>query len=339
MENNYDNARARKHKLDVYLALCDGVKAPPAPQPVSTSPNKSAFSNSFTTSAAELSANGSSTTSPFRASVLNSNVFGGISPEKTSPSNTSHPMVNDESDASRVMYTNSTDENSKSNQQPSNEIKSDVAVKVEIEISPSESIIAAELGDNNTSKVIDVEKKKSMDPLSIPPLDIPNGKLDLSFPSPTSAEHNQSNSTNIEEENKINHHSSSNTHDISGDYTHNRERSATKKSQVELDTSSAKPTNESEDAVVTKWTEPSTTVDSFTSPVSSTNNYDSLEPAIGRVRLTYDFEASSDETQELTAMAGEELDLLEKQDDGWWRCRQPNGGKEGYVPGNYCEEI
>ncbi|KAI8927689.1 hypothetical protein BC831DRAFT_451270 [Entophlyctis helioformis] len=55
-----------------------------------------------------------------------------------------------------------------------------------------------------------------------------------------------------------------------------------------------------------------------------------------RVRVLYDFEAAPS-SQEMNVRSGQILDVLEKQDDGWWRCR--DGDREGYVPGNYVESI
>ncbi|KAI9325204.1 hypothetical protein DFJ73DRAFT_870369 [Zopfochytrium polystomum] len=58
----------------------------------------------------------------------------------------------------------------------------------------------------------------------------------------------------------------------------------------------------------------------------------------GRVRMMYDFEAAPG-SQELSAAAGDVLEVLEKQDDGWWKAKLFVGGvwKEGFIPGNYTE--
>jgi hypothetical protein len=59
-----------------------------------------------------------------------------------------------------------------------------------------------------------------------------------------------------------------------------------------------------------------------------------------RARMLYDFEAAP-QSQEVSARAGDELEILEQQDDGWWRARLYVNGvvHEGYIPGNYTELI
>ncbi|KAJ3412359.1 Formin-binding protein 1 [Chytridiales sp. JEL 0842] len=61
---------------------------------------------------------------------------------------------------------------------------------------------------------------------------------------------------------------------------------------------------------------------------------------ICKAKMLYDFEAAPG-SQEVSAPAGLEFDVLEKQDDGWWKARLFVDGewKEGFVPGNYTEEI
>ncbi|KAL2916814.1 Formin-binding protein 1 [Polyrhizophydium stewartii] len=59
------------------------------------------------------------------------------------------------------------------------------------------------------------------------------------------------------------------------------------------------------------------------------------KPSLGRVRVEYDFEAAPS-SHEMTVKAGQILDVLQKQDDGWWLCR--GDGREGFVPGNYTSQ-
>ncbi|KAJ8327162.1 hypothetical protein BDV3_000285 [Batrachochytrium dendrobatidis] len=59
-------------------------------------------------------------------------------------------------------------------------------------------------------------------------------------------------------------------------------------------------------------------------------------PIIDRCKVVFEFEAAAG-SQEMSVKAGLVLDVIEKQDDGWWRCRYD--GKEGYVPGNYTEPV
>ncbi|KAH6570067.1 hypothetical protein BASA60_007938, partial [Batrachochytrium salamandrivorans] len=59
-------------------------------------------------------------------------------------------------------------------------------------------------------------------------------------------------------------------------------------------------------------------------------------PSIGQVTVMFEFEAAAG-SQEMSIKAGQVLDVIEKQDDGWWRCR--HGDQEGYVPGNYTEPV
>ncbi|KAJ3117402.1 hypothetical protein HK098_006256 [Nowakowskiella sp. JEL0407] len=58
-------------------------------------------------------------------------------------------------------------------------------------------------------------------------------------------------------------------------------------------------------------------------------------------QVLYDFDAEPD-TEEMGVKTGDVLEILEKQDDGWWRAKfeNENGDEvEGLVPGNYLEEI
>ncbi|KAI8817102.1 uncharacterized protein EV422DRAFT_622972 [Fimicolochytrium jonesii] len=65
---------------------------------------------------------------------------------------------------------------------------------------------------------------------------------------------------------------------------------------------------------------------------------DAGEDVICKARMVYDFEGAPGD---LSVTAGEELDVLEKQDDGWWKARvyRASGVVEGFIPGNYTEEI
>jgi hypothetical protein len=73
------------------------------------------------------------------------------------------------------------------------------------------------------------------------------------------------------------------------------------------------------------------------SPIrESTEMWGKQPPGHGicKARMLYDFEAAPG-SQEVSAPAGLEFDVLEKQDDGWWKARVFLDGewKEGYVPG------
>ncbi|KAJ3154108.1 Formin-binding protein 1 [Geranomyces michiganensis] len=63
-----------------------------------------------------------------------------------------------------------------------------------------------------------------------------------------------------------------------------------------------------------------------------------VEIAIGRARMVYDYEGAPGD---LSVAAGEEIEVLDKQEDGWWKARvtRTEGVVEGFVPGNYTEEI
>ncbi|RKO93298.1 hypothetical protein BDK51DRAFT_34406, partial [Blyttiomyces helicus] len=69
--------------------------------------------------------------------------------------------------------------------------------------------------------------------------------------------------------------------------------------------------------------------------------HDEGETILGRAKALFDFEATPN-SQELTIKAGDELDILEKQEDGWWKVRTADPStmtREGFVPGNYTEEL
>ncbi|KAI8814965.1 hypothetical protein BJ742DRAFT_785038 [Cladochytrium replicatum] len=76
-------------------------------------------------------------------------------------------------------------------------------------------------------------------------------------------------------------------------------------------------------------------------PPIATGSSSSLRDVIGRGRALYDFDAQPD-SEEIAFKAGDVLDILEKLDDGWWKARaRTSSGKrrEGFVPGNYLEEV
>ncbi|KAI8833720.1 hypothetical protein BC829DRAFT_407717 [Chytridium lagenaria] len=67
---------------------------------------------------------------------------------------------------------------------------------------------------------------------------------------------------------------------------------------------------------------------------------ESAAAVVFKAKMIYDFEAAPG-SQEVSAFAGEEVDILEQQDDGWWKGRIVRNGevKEGYIPGNYTEPV
>ena len=48
------------------------------------------------------------------------------------------------------------------------------------------------------------------------------------------------------------------------------------------------------------------------------------------VILKYDFTAAADDSQQLSASKSEEVTLVQKFDDGWWKVRNSNN-EEGFV--------
>ncbi|KAJ3014482.1 hypothetical protein HKX48_005118 [Thoreauomyces humboldtii] len=54
--------------------------------------------------------------------------------------------------------------------------------------------------------------------------------------------------------------------------------------------------------------------------------------SLGRARMIYDYEGAPGD---LSVVAGEEIEVLEKQDDGWWKARvdRAEGPVEGFIPG------
>jgi actin cytoskeleton-regulatory complex protein SLA1 len=63
------------------------------------------------------------------------------------------------------------------------------------------------------------------------------------------------------------------------------------------------------------------------------NGYEPAEDSQAAIAL-YDFDADGDD--ELSVKAGEELVILERDGDEWWKCRNAHGG-EGVVPASYLE--
>ncbi|KAI8842812.1 hypothetical protein BJ741DRAFT_591958 [Chytriomyces cf. hyalinus JEL632] len=59
-----------------------------------------------------------------------------------------------------------------------------------------------------------------------------------------------------------------------------------------------------------------------------------------KARMIYDFQAAPG-SQEVSACSGDELEVLEEQDDGWWKAKVFSKGewKEGLIPGNYTEAL
>ncbi|KAJ3008072.1 UNVERIFIED_CONTAM: hypothetical protein HDU68_003239 [Siphonaria sp. JEL0065] len=55
-------------------------------------------------------------------------------------------------------------------------------------------------------------------------------------------------------------------------------------------------------------------------------------------KMIYDFQAAPN-SQEISAKTGEDVEVVEEQDDGWWKVRVFTGGewKEGLVPGSYTQ--
>lgn len=58
--------------------------------------------------------------------------------------------------------------------------------------------------------------------------------------------------------------------------------------------------------------------------------------ALCKCRALYDYEPQGDD--ELKVTEGDVIEVLQKQDDGWWEGRLPSG-KQGVFPSNYVEEI
>ena len=56
-----------------------------------------------------------------------------------------------------------------------------------------------------------------------------------------------------------------------------------------------------------------------------------------QVKVKYDFESPA--AGQLTIKVGEVLDLSRKENNGWWLCKNPRTGQEGWAPAAYVEEI
>lgn len=56
-----------------------------------------------------------------------------------------------------------------------------------------------------------------------------------------------------------------------------------------------------------------------------------------QVKVKYDFEAPA--ANQLTIKAGEILELSQKENNGWWLCKNPKTGAQGWAPSAYVEEI
>ena len=83
---------------------------------------------------------------------------------------------------------------------------------------------------------------------------------------------------------------------------------------------------------------------SLATPLSSSDNIASPSVTIGKAKVLYAFDGSPDEpdSSELAVVVGDEVDILEKLDDGWWRAKKMDSqGKwiEGFVPGSYMQEV
>ncbi|KAK5071793.1 class II myosin [Lithohypha guttulata] len=55
------------------------------------------------------------------------------------------------------------------------------------------------------------------------------------------------------------------------------------------------------------------------------------------VKVKYDFESPA--ANQLTIRAGEVLELSQKENNGWWLCKNPKTGAQGWAPSAYVEEI
>ncbi|ESK97599.1 cytoskeleton assembly control protein sla1 [Moniliophthora roreri MCA 2997] len=70
--------------------------------------------------------------------------------------------------------------------------------------------------------------------------------------------------------------------------------------------------------------------------VNGASHDDGDDDDVERVTVLYDFTADGDD--ELTVSEGEQLVVLEKDGDEWWKCRNQKG-REGVVPASYIEVI
>lgn len=62
-----------------------------------------------------------------------------------------------------------------------------------------------------------------------------------------------------------------------------------------------------------------------------------LKPAKPQVRVLYKFE--SPQSNQLSIEAGQILDLLQREGNGWWLCLNPATQQQGWTPAAYVEEI
>lgn len=60
-------------------------------------------------------------------------------------------------------------------------------------------------------------------------------------------------------------------------------------------------------------------------------------PEKPQVRVKYDFDAPA--ANQLTIKAGEVLELTQKENNGWWLCKNTQTGAQGWTPAAYVEEI
>lgn len=56
-----------------------------------------------------------------------------------------------------------------------------------------------------------------------------------------------------------------------------------------------------------------------------------------QVKVKYDFESPA--SNQLSIKAGQILELTQKENNGWWLCKNPQTGAQGWVPSAYVEEI
>ena len=59
-------------------------------------------------------------------------------------------------------------------------------------------------------------------------------------------------------------------------------------------------------------------------------------PEKPKVRALYDYQAQ--DTDEISLIEGEIIELIKEDDSGWWTGRT-TGGLEGFFPGSYAEKI
>ncbi|TPX44980.1 hypothetical protein SeMB42_g04148 [Synchytrium endobioticum] len=79
-------------------------------------------------------------------------------------------------------------------------------------------------------------------------------------------------------------------------------------------------------------------------PLSSTDNIFAPAVTIGRAKALYEFPGNplDPESSELPVGVGEEVDVVDKLDDGWWRVKKVDAHgawAEGFVPGSYMQDL